>query len=303
MESMTAHLYLVCKLFLLMGIGWVLRKRSILSTSGKQTLTDLVIQLVLPSSIIASFLSDTATEQLRQTAIIFFLSLGIQLFSCFLAMILYRRSIPEHKPVMQYGTICSNSGILGTPIVEGIFGSDGLLLSAVYLIPPRIIMWTFGLSIFTKKTDSGFIKKTATHPCIVAVVIGLILMLTGCPLPPLLSDCLLTVSKCNTPLCMFLVGSIVAEMPLRMLLHKDTIYFCTVRLVLLPLAVLAACSLLGFSPLVRNIAVILTAMPAGATTSILALKYEADAPFASACTAGSTILSLIALPIWCQILL
>ena len=48
---------------------------------------------------------------------------------------------------------------------------------------------------------------------------------------------------------------------------------------------------------------ILTAMPAGATTSILALKYGGDAPFASACTALTTVLSLIAVPLWCVFLL
>ena len=45
------------------------------------------------------------------------------------------------------------------------------------------------------------------------------------------------------------------------------------------------------------------AMPAGATTSILALKYGADAPFASACTALTTVLSLLAVPLWCVFLL
>ncbi|MBF1023298.1 MAG: hypothetical protein HXK85_09560 [Lachnospiraceae bacterium] len=49
---------------------------------------------------------------------------------------------------MQYGTICSNAGFIGTPIVQGLYGAEGLLLSAVYLIPPRVIMWSLGLSFF-----------------------------------------------------------------------------------------------------------------------------------------------------------
>ena len=73
--------------------------------------------------------------------------------------------------------------------------------------------------------------------------------------------------------------------------------------ILLPLLVWMVCVGLDIDPLVRNLSVILTAMPAGATTSILALKYQGDAPFASACTAVTTVLSLAAVPLWCAILL
>ena len=64
-----------------------------------------------------------------------------------------------------------------------------------------------------------------------------------------------------------------------------------------------ACMALQIDPLVRNISVVLTAMPAGATTAILALKYRGDAAFASACTALTTVLSLAAVPVWCALLL
>ena len=49
-------------------------------------------------------------------------------------------------------------------------------------------------------------------------------------------------------------------------------------------------------------AVVLTAMPAGATTAILALKYDKDPSFAAACTALSTIVSLVAIPAWYAVL-
>ena len=142
-----------------------------------------------------------------------------------------------------------------------------------------------------------------THPCIAAVLIGIGLMLLRVPLPALVTESLKAIGVCNTALSMILVGSIVADMNMDLLHHRDTLYFSAVRLVLLPLAVLLVCNLLKVEVLVRNVSVILTAMPAGATTSILALKYGDDAAFASACTALTTVLSLIAVPIWCMVLL
>ena len=303
MPDMRAQLLLVGKLFLLMSVGVLLRKRNIIPEDGKKLLTDLVIHLILPCSIVSSFLVELTAEKVHQTAVIFALSVGIQLFSYWMGRVAYRRCAAAHQTVMQYGTVCSNSGILGTPVAEGLFGVEGTLLAAVFLIPLRVVMWTLGLSFFTRESGKVSWKKILTHPCIAAVLIGLVLMLTGLPLPPLATDCLRSIGGCNTALSMILVGSIIADMDPRLLLHRDTLYFSLIRLVLLPLAVLLTCQALGIGGSVRNVSVILTAMPAGATTSILALKYGADAPFASACTALTTVLSLLAVPLWCVFLL
>lgn len=302
MADTHVQIFLVTKLFLLMGIGVLLRRRGVIPEGGQKLLTDLVIDLILPCSIISSFLMEVTEERIRQTAVIFFLSLGIQAASYLLGLIAYRKCEPAHRTVMQYGTVCSNSGILGTPIAEGIFGAEGTLLAAVFLIPLRVVMWTLGISFFTRDMGKVPLKKIVTHPCIAAVLIGLFLMLTQASVPSLAEDCLETIGGCNTALSMILVGSIVADMDIRLLIRRDTLYFAAIRLVFLPLLVFLACEALAIGPLVRNLSVILTAMPAGATTAILALKYNADAAFASACTALTTVLSLAAVPVWCMFL-
>lgn len=81
MPDMSAQLLLVSKLFLLMGLGILLRRKNVIPESGKALLTDLVIDLILPCSILSSFLVDLTAERLRQTAMIFGLSVGVQLVS------------------------------------------------------------------------------------------------------------------------------------------------------------------------------------------------------------------------------
>ncbi|HIR75987.1 MAG TPA: AEC family transporter, partial [Candidatus Choladousia intestinipullorum] len=55
-------------------------------------------------------------------------------------------------------------------------------------------------------------------------------------------------------------------------------------------------------PLVRNVTVIMTAMPAGTVTAMLAEKYGADARFASSAIFISTLLSIVSLPILAAVL-
>ena len=300
--DLNAQLLLVGKLFILMLAGILLHKKGIITTEGERTLSGLILNAVLPCSIITSFLGEVTPQKLRQTLNIFLLSLGIQAVSYCLARILYRKCAPEHRTVMQYATICSNSGTLGTPVAEGLFGQEGVFLAAIFLIPLRIAMWTLGMTFFTGKQAKGVLRRTLTHPCIAAVLLGIVLMLTQLPLPALAVDCLKTVGSCNAALSMLLIGSIMSRMDLRLLWHRDTLFFSMIRLLLLPAAVLLACTVLRLPAMVRNVAVILTAMPAGSTTSILALQYGGDAPFASACTALTTVLSLAAVPLWCQLL-
>lgn len=51
--------------------------------------------------------------------------------------------------------------------------------------------------------------------------------------------------------------------------------------------------------LVTGVSVMLAGMPAGATTAVLAAKYNGDEKYASACICLSTVLSLVTIPAVC----
>ena len=147
------------------------------------------------------------------------------------------------------------------------------------------------------------ILKTIRHPCIVAVVLGMVLLLTQCPLPTFLGNTIKSVSICNTGMSMILIGAIIgsSDINLRNLLDRDTVLYCLIRLGIIPLLVLLACRVARVNDFVTIISVILSGMPMGGTTAILAEKYNGDSAFASKCVAVSTALSLITTPLWCLV--
>lgn len=155
MADLSGQLFLVSKLFLLMLLGVLLRKKEIIQETGEKTLSGLILNAVLPCSILMSFLGEVTPQKLWQSLDIFLLSLGIQAVSYLLARFLYQRCQPEHRSVMKYATICSNSGTMGTPVAEGLFGMEGVFLSAIFLIPLRIAMWTLGIAFFYGNTRKG----------------------------------------------------------------------------------------------------------------------------------------------------
>lgn len=66
----------------------------------------------------------------------------------------------------------------------------------------------------------------------------------------------------------------------------------------MPLVLLLSLHGLHIDPLLTAVATILTGMPIGSTTAILAAKYGANAEFASACVFTSTVTSLVTVPFW-----
>ena len=176
-------------IFLLMAIGYLLRRLEIIDTVTRKHFTDLVINVILPANVLNSFLMAEDLSVLEQGVVLIAVSLGIQVAYLFLNMVLYRRATPAKRDVLRYGTICPNAGFIGNPLVEGLYGSTGLLYASLFLIPQRVAMWTLGIACYDK--GGGNLKATliriATQPCIVVTVIGLALMLFQVSLPSFLT--------------------------------------------------------------------------------------------------------------------
>lgn len=290
-------------IFLLMLAGLVLKKTGIVGEQGKKNMTDLVLNLILPCNIVRSFQIEFSWDTMYSFGTILIVSVCIQLGCMILGKLLFGRMPRNQWKCLYYGTVCSNAGFLGNPIAEGVFGSAGLALASIYLIPQRIVMWSSGISVFSGTTDGkALLKKVLTHPCIVACYIGIFLMLTQLPLPGMIQSTVDSLAGCNTALSMMVVGMILADLKLREMADRKVIAYSAVRLILIPVLVLIPCRLLKLDSMVTGVSVLLAAMPAGATTSILAAKYDADAGFATKMIIMSTLASVITTPVWSLLL-
>lgn len=290
-------------LFTIMILGYIFRKAGMISDEGKSLLTDLVLYVTLPASIIKSFQIEFNHQILVSCIVVIVVAAGIQVGAWLLGMILYPGFPDERKKVLQYATICSNAGILGNPIAEGIFGSMGLLYASIYTIPQRTFMWSIGLTYFTQAPDmKTLIKKVSTHPCIVSVVIGMLIMVFQIPVQGFLSLTIKNIAGGNTFLAMSLVGTILAEVPFRSLPEKDTVYYSFIRLFFIPFLVYLACHFAQVDSLVTGVSVVLSGMPSASVTAVLAAKYGKDEVFATKCVVLSTLLSMVTLPLWCLFL-
>ena len=290
-------------LFSLMILGAFLKKKGIITDEGKRVIADLVIFVTLPCSIIESFEVELSMDILKSSAQALLVSCMVQVTCYILNMVLYPGVGEENKKVLKYATMASNAGILGNPVAEGIFGSMGLFYASFYLIPQRTAMWSLGMTYFTKAPDrKTLIKKICTHPCIVSVFIGFVLMLLQMQIPGFLGDTVHSLNKANTAVSMIFVGTVLAEADMKTMITPLSCYYAAVRLILIPALVWIGCLLFHIDTLVMGISVVLAAMPAASTTAILAAKYGGDEVFATKCVVFTTLLSMVSAPVWCMVL-
>ena len=297
-------LVLQITIFGTMLVGLIVRKLGIVGVEARKDLTNLVINIVLPCNIITSFITRLSTDLLRECVTIFLVSVGVQAFSVIYGKVLYRKESPGRSMNLRYGIICSNAGFLGNPIAEGLYGATGLMLASIYLIPQRIMMWSEGIAIYSGISDKKeTAKKVISHPCVLACIVGLILLLTQADIPEVILTPIQTIGHCNTALSMMVIGMILAEISIKEIVDKAVILYSLQRLVIIPLIIYVVLTIIPVSHLVRGLSVILAAMPAGATTSMLASKYDRDPVFATKLVVFSTLCSIPAIIIWSAVLI
>lgn len=302
MVNMKDLLDLQITIFLLIAAGYILAKAGALPAAARKPLSNLVIDFILPCNIVVSFMMEFNAQVLASCLVVLLVSVGIQVFTAATGRLFYPRARGDEVPVLQYATLVSNAGFLGNPVVEGLYGAQGLLYASIYLVPQRIMMWSAGVSCFTGVRGKGVLKKVLTHPCIVAVFLGLLLMLFQISLPAGLEKALRLAGGSNTALSMIVIGNILAEIDPRSVVSRQSLWYCAVRLVVLPLLVLAACRLLGLDALVTEVSTVLAGMPAAATTAILAAQYDRGEHFAVSLVFLSTLFSLVSIPALCLVM-
>ena len=197
------------EIFLLIAVGYILAKKGYFDKTTRTQLTNIVLMVILPCSIVKSFQIEMNKDILISTFMILIISFAIQLLYFVFNKFLYQNLDHDKKICCQYGTMVSNAGFLGMPIAQGVFGSMGLLYASIFLIPQRIFMWSYGLSLFAKNKQNHVLKQVLTHPCIIAIYIGIVVMILksfGIELPTPINSTISAIAQCNTAMSMFVIG-------------------------------------------------------------------------------------------------
>ncbi len=284
-------------MFIILFLGVICSFKGIITKEGSKQLSSVELNIVNPLLIFMSYQTKYSRELLGGLLWSFLLSAVSFAVAILLSMVLVRKS-REDRDIERFSCIYSNCGFIGIPLINGIFGTEGVLYLTAYVTLFNLLVWTHGFMLMKGERDFSSFVKALRSPSVIAVFLGLICYLTNLRLPSLLSGSLEYVTAMNTPLAMLIAGSAAAQTSFIKAMKRSGVYLVSaMKLLVVPVVSFAVCRLFGAPQLVLMTVTIAAACPCATTGTMFAIQMDKKPQRCSEFFAVTTLLSALTLPI------
>lgn len=291
-------------LFFVILLGYILRKKKIINGEVSNSLSRMLVEVIMPALIINSIINIRFTEEILRNvilmALISFLSyLLVILISEVFSFKLNKKKTT--KSIFKFLIIFGNVAYMGIPVISVIFPPEAILYTIINNIVFNIFIWTYGvqiLSIDQKKNEKKVQWNRLINAGTIALMIGFFLLVTKINLGPIFGA-IEIVSEMTFPLSMLIIGSSLTNVdPLMIFKDRYVYYLILLKLCIIPLIGLILLKLTPLPEMLINVSIVLLAMPSGANSVIFAEKYDSDYIFASKGVFLTTLLALFTIPLF-----
>ena len=296
-------------IFVLLAVpGYLLVRGKILSAKESGTLSKLLTNIGMPFLILSSALKLEFNGELTKNIILIgVLGVLFILFMFFSTAAFCRDKNEKTRGMMRFSAIFANNGFIGIPLVAAVFGSDSIVMAYVIIlnILNNVLMFTLGVYLVSGDKKAINVKKALLNPVLLAFLAGVALNLLGVnKFLPELQTYATHFSGIVTPLSMLVLGMKLAEVPMKKLFTSGRMYYVSgLRLVLYPVLATLVLLLCNMVP-VLNLGTdgvlaffVAYAMPVAGLASAFADQYGGDGENAVILTLGSTVLSVVTIPV------
>lgn len=282
-----------------MGVGFFLKRMNMVGDHFQADLSAYVMKIALPLFILSGTMVDIPRDIYHLVLRMFLISIGYFVVAIILSKGVggFFKLLHEHKGPYEFASIFSNIGFMGYPIVQMLLGDSAIIYVAIFNITFNIVMWSYGVSIFS----GGFELKLnkILSPQLVAAVLGITMAFLGIELPALLKPFITTLGSTATPFAMIILGMMVSNIHYKEF-FEDIRYFIMsgYRLIIMPAITYGLLYLLGFREEMLALPVILAGMPVATNGVVICLFYKKDVPTMAKIVVISTLLFLLMVPIY-----
>lgn len=252
MENLVFSLNATVPVFLMMVLGYILRRLHLLNEDFASQMNKFVFLVPLPCLLFSQLATvDFASAWDTGFVLFCFGSTAVCIFIAFLLSLFIREKNLRGEFIQS--SYRSSAALLGMALIQNIYGDAGFApLMIIGSVPLYNIMAVIVLSVFSpqnhaKKPDRALILKTLrgiiTNPIIIGILLGLIWSLLRLPLPNMISKTVTSVGNIATPMGLMAMGA--------------TIDFKKVLGHIRPTVAAAFLKLIGFAALVLPIAILI----------------------------------------------
>lgn len=293
----------IISLFLIILIGVYGTRKNIINEEVNRGLRRILLEITLPLLVINSFTFDFSEGMSRNVLSSFIYSIVFMAIGGIISYILLIPMKSEKRKILHFANVFSNCGFIGFPIINSLYGAEGVVYTSIFNMVFTIVLWTYGIMIFSDKISRENIKKVLVNQAIIAVYVGIPMMIVNIKLPLAILDTTKIVGDMTAPISMIIVGSILSKVNIKDAFKEISVYYGSlIKLVLIPLILIGIKVVLKDNSNIINTIIIIQAMPAAAMTSILAADFNKEKEYSAIVVFITTLLSIVTIPIIARII-
>ena len=287
----------IISLYIILLLGVLLTRLRVFQQSFSRVLSVISVYLLLPCMILSSF--QIERNSTTQTGLLLSLLASGIIHVLFLLVNRLLRKPLRLDAVEQTSVIYSNAGNLIMPLVLSLLGKEWVVYCSPFLCVQQLLLWTHARSVMCG-TRASDLKSLFGNINILAVIVGILLFLTGLRLPRVCEDAVESMAAAIGPVSMLITGILVGSMGIRKLTSYRRMWLtAALRLIVLPLLTLGLLYFSGISRLSPDGPSVLLVVFMGTASAItsLSLVFHQDAEYASAINLVTTLLCVVTLPL------
>ena len=252
------------ELFLMILLGWVLVRSGLLRSEDSRSLSVVTLYLVSPCVMLNAFQIERTPELVKGLLLSLLAAAAIHAVLFLLVTLLGK--IGKFSAVEQASVMYSNAGNLIIPIVSAVLGKEWVVFTSVFLAIQVPLLWTHCRVLLSGERQVS-LRKILLNPNILAVLVGVILFAK------------------------------------RAFSFRGIWKVAALRLVAVPLVLVALLRMSGLSALAENggtillVSLLAAITPSAATVTQMAQLYDREAEYASAIYVVTTLLCIVTMPI------
>ena len=291
-------LLIVLPAFLIFGAGFIGQKLLKLDIKSISTMS---LYLMLPFLTFDTFYSNELNVEY------FYMFL----FTCLLALIMITLTVlfgffikadKTQMSAMLLGTIFPNSGNYGAPVAMFAFGAIGFQYAVIFMVIHAFLMNTIGIFIASygsEKTTSikDSLMRVIKMPVLYGFLFGVLFQLLHIELPSTIQDGISLVGSASIPTVMLILGMQLAEIKPQKFELKYVNTVTIFRMLISPLLAVVLVNFMPVNDMIKNVYILLAAMPIAANTTLLAVQFNVKPDLTSFTTLVTTLLSLVTIPL------
>ena len=278
---------IIVSIIVMILIGTFSKKIGLLKEEDVETLNNIVINIALPCMIFNALYTADVSLLPRLSILTVYILITSLIVGVLTYLLLNFLGWDKRKIwSLVIVVVLGNTGFLGYPITQGIFGNAGMIRAVFCDISTSItfVVLSFILILIFDGEIKVAIRKSLTFLPLWSIILGITFNIFSIPITSVGSTVVTYLAGATIPLIMISLG-------------------LSLKLIIYPLIALGVLSLLNITGFEHTIGFIEAAMSSAMLGLVLVVTYRLDWELTSDCIFTSTVFSLVTIPIFLMFIL